>query len=72
MSENKCPQCGRYSLEYYPGRNEYRCLWHDCSYVFRDKCKYPNCEHVTNYPDLEYCSIHRDLYNFIKGMKCQI
>lgn len=65
----KCPQCGRLGVEYDPNRNEYHCVYRDCHWAYRSRCKYPSCDRVTAYPDTALCSEHRTLHTFITGIK---
>lgn len=67
--EVACPKCVRHgALSRMPPGGLIRCLYTDCGWTHRERCKYPTCGRWTDYPDMEYCDQHRILYDFINNL----
>jgi len=64
----KCPECGRMTIEFDPRRGFHNCLARACSWSNKDRCAYSQCKKLTNYPDV-FCKGHRELYDFCEWHK---
>ena len=63
---NPCPECKRSSaVSRSPQTGRIGCLYIACGWVHTERCKYPKCKSLTDYPDLEFCRTHRELADFI-------